>query len=217
MDLFLIRHGESTKNTRENCNDKLPEHMVSLTEKGVSECHGTGLFLKKYLIESGICIDNCVLWVSPFLVTRQSATIINSYLGINDVREDYSLIEQRHGLFTDRAMQRNRMLFKDEFEFYENYLNNNGEFYAKLPQGEAPMDVAIRTRQFLNMICLEEKNPIFVISHDITIKTIVMNAFNFSPEWFNQEENMLNGSIRLINNKEMTDRLIHGGKTKRLQ
>lgn len=217
MDLYLIRHGESKLNTRENYNDKLPDNKVGLTENGIDQSYKAGIFLDSYLKENGVDIENAVMWVSPFLRTRQSAQIINSCLGIGDIREDYCLIEQNYGLFSNRSMERNKLLFNDEFEFYNNYCQNDGEFYAKIPQGESPMDVALRTRIFLEMIRSEKKDPVFVVSHGTTIKTIVMNTFNYSPEWFNAEPTMQNCSIRIINKDAMVDDYIYGGKKKRLQ
>ena len=214
MDLYLIRHGESKQDTRENFKDNLPNHKVSLTSNGIIQCDEAGLFLEEYLKKNDISIQNAVLWVSPFLETRQSAMAINHYLNIDDIREDYSLIDQNFGLFSNRSMERNKLLYKDEFELYNSYLQNDGEFYAKTPQGESPMDVALRTRQFLNMVYLEDRNPIFVVSHDTTIKTIVMNTFNYSPEWFNEEVSMDNCSIRIINKDMTTDNFIY---KKRLQ
>ena len=217
MDLYLIRHGESTQNARGSFNDKIPDHLIGLTDNGVKQCDDVGIFLKEYLEKNNIDIQNAVMWISPFLRTRQSANIINSHLNIDDVREDYSLIEQRYGLFGDRSLARNRMIFQHEFEFYDKYYQNNGRFYAKFPQGEAPMDVALRTRMFLNMVNLEEKGPLFVISHGTTIRTIVMNTFNYSPEWFNMEAPMENCSVRLINKDDKIDEYIYGGKIKRLR
>lgn len=217
MDLYLIRHGESTLDTKENYNDRLPDNKVGLTEKGIDQSYKAGIFLDSYLKENGVNVENAVMWVSPFLRTRQSAQIINSCLGIEDIREDYCLIEQNYGLFSNRSMERNKLLFKDEFDFYDNYCQNAGKFYAKIPQGESPMDVALRTRIFLEMIRSEKKGPVFVVSHGTTIKTIVMNTFNYSPEWFNAEPTMQNCSIRIINKDAMVDDYIYGGKKKRLQ
>lgn len=211
MDLYLIRHGESKQNTRENFDDRLPDHKVELTETGIKQSHKAGIFLESFLKENDIDINNAVIWVSPFLRTRQTFQIINEYLNFNDVREDYSLIEQRYGLFSDRSIMRNKMLFQDEFEFYNNYYQNDGKFYVKFPQGEAPMDVALRTRQFLSMINSEDKSPVFVLSHGITLKTIVMNTFMCSPEWFNAEPVMDNCAIRIINKDLNTDKYIYGG------
>lgn len=212
MDLFLIRNGESILDTKENYRLKVLEHKVYLTDNGVNQCHDAGKFLDSYLNESGINVDNASIWISPFMSSRQSFEIINSYLNISDVNEDYALVDQKLGLFSNISPERNRMLFKDEFELYDFYLKNDGEFYAKIPQGESPMDVALRTRQFLNMISFEKKNPVFVISHDTTIRTIVMNTFNYSPEWFNRESSMDSCSIRLINKEKTIDNYIYGGK-----
>lgn len=217
MDLYLIRHGESKQNTKENYTEKLPSHKIPLTERGIKQSNDAGIFLKNYLTSNNIEIENAVIWVSPFLRTRQTAQIINNYLNISDIREDYSLIEQRYGLFSDRSVLRNKMMFENEFSYYDNYYQNDGKFYAKLPQGEAPMDVAIRTRQFLNMINEDNKKPIFIISHGTAIKTIIMNTHLYSPEWFNKEPVMDNCSIKIINKDKHIDKFIYGGYAKKLQ
>ena len=50
MKLFLIRHGESMQNTKENQLIGLPDHKVYLTKKGKEEAFQAGNFLKEYLI-----------------------------------------------------------------------------------------------------------------------------------------------------------------------
>ena len=45
MRIFLIRHGESIQNTRENFTN-LPDNKVSLTQKGHEEADQCGKFLK---------------------------------------------------------------------------------------------------------------------------------------------------------------------------
>ena len=215
MDLYLIRHGESKQNTRENYSVGLPDHKVELTETGIRQSHDAGLFLKNYIDSNDLNIRNAVVWVSPFLRTRQTANIINNYLNIKDVREDYSLIEQRYGLFSDTSIQRLKLILQKEFKHYDNYYQNEGKFYAKLPQGEAPMDVAIRTRMFLNMIASENRSPVFIVSHGTTIRTLVMNTFHYSPEWFNNEPNMDNCAIRLISDDRSKDSFIYGGYCKK--
>ena len=49
MKLFLIRHGESMQNTKENYSIGLPDHKVYLTEKGKEEAKLAGEFLKEYI------------------------------------------------------------------------------------------------------------------------------------------------------------------------
>ena len=202
MKIFLIRHGESMQNTKENYNIGLPDHKVYLTERGKEEAKSAGEFLKKYIIDNKIDISNSVMWVSPYTRTRQTASIINNILGIKKVKEDITLIEQQYGLFSDKEIEKIKELYPEQFKFYDNYYQNDGKFYAKLPQGESPFDVALRTKQFIDTIYRDKEDVLFVVSHGTTIKTIVMNFFHYSPEWFSSELTPGNCSIRVIDSNE---------------
>lgn len=37
MHIFLIRHGESITNTGENYKERVPDHLVTLTEEGIRQ------------------------------------------------------------------------------------------------------------------------------------------------------------------------------------
>lgn len=205
MKIFLIRHGESMQNTKENFSIKLPDHKVYLTDKGKKEAERAGNFLKGYCLEHNIDLSNSVLWISPYERTRETARIINSHLNISKQKEDIALIEQRYGLFSDREISEIREKYPVEFAFYDNYYRNDGKFYARLPQGESPYDVALRTRQFIETIYRDKEDTLFIVSHGITIRTFVMNFMHYSPEWYNRELNPSNCSIRLIDtDKEPT-------------
>ncbi|MBR3199125.1 MAG: histidine phosphatase family protein [Bacilli bacterium] len=214
MELYLINHGESIKDTHANFSLGLPDHQIYLTEKGLEQVNETGIFLSDYLNKNDVDIENAVMWISPFLCARQSAKIINKHLGIDNVIEDYLLIDQRHGLFSNKSEGRRRMEYEMEFKHYDNYFQANGEFYVKLPQGDSPLDVAVRTSMFLNMLSKSKNNPVFIVSHDTTIKTIIMNTFHYLPSWFNNERKMKGGSIRLINDNGCE--CVYGGYVKRL-
>ena len=198
MKIFLIRHGESMQNTKENYSIGLPDHKVYLTEQGKEEARLAGEFLTKYISDNDIDLSNSVLWVSPYTRTRETASIINESLGIKKIKEDVTLIEQQFGLFSDKEIELIRELYPEQFAFYDNYYQNDGKFYAKLPQGESPFDVALRTKQFINTIYRDKEDVLFVVSHGTTIRTIVMNFFHYSPEWYNSEPTPGNCSIRLI-------------------
>ena len=219
MKIFLIRHGESMQNTKENYSIGLPDHKVYLSERGKDQAKQAGEFLKKYTEEQGIDLSNAVLWVSPFTRTRETAELINQSLQIQKVKEDITLIEQQYGLFSDKEISKIKELYPEQFAYYDNYYQNEGKFYAKLPQGESPFDVALRTKQFINTIFRDEEEVLFVVTHGTTIRTFVMNWFHHSPEWFNAEPNMENCSIRLIEseNRQSTDEYIYGGPVKKLK
>lgn len=202
MKIFLIRHGESMQNTKENYSIGLPDHKVYLTDKGKEEAKEAGIFLKKYISDNKIDLSNSVMWVSPYTRTRQTASIINEVLNIKKVKEDITLIEQQYGLFSDKEIERIKELYPEQFNFYDNYYKNDGKFYAKMPQGESPFDVALRTKQFINTIYRDSEDVLFVVSHGTTIRTIVMNFFHYSPEWYNSELTPGNCSIRLIDSND---------------
>ena len=218
MKIFLIRHGESMQNTKENYSIGLPDHKVYLTDKGREEAKLAGLFLKSYIESNNIDLSNSVMWVSPYTRTRETASIINDILKIKKVKEDITLIEQRYGLFSDKEISKLRELYPKEFAYYDNYYQNDGKFYAKLPQGESPFDVALRTKQFIDTIYRDKEDVLFVVSHGTTIRTIVMNFFHYSPEWFNKELNPGNCSIRLINanDKNNTEEYIYNPPKKKI-
>lgn len=212
MELFLINNGDYVK---EYYKSDLPDHRICLSDEGKKQSIDAGIFLKKYLDNNEISIKNAVIFISPFLRARQTAELINDSLLIDEVREDYALSEQNLGLFGDQSIGRNQMLFQREFNLYNNYLQNGGKFYAKNPQGESPMDVALRTRMFLDMASNLDYHPIFVVSHNTAIKTIVMNIFHYSPDWFNMEEDMKHCSIRHVTYDD--DEYIYGGPIKKLK
>lgn len=218
MKIFLIRHGESIQNTKENYTIGLPDHKVYLSGNGKIQAQRAGIFLKDYIKENDIDLTNATLWISPYERTRETARIINEHLQINNIKEDITLIEQRYGLFSDKAIELIKNMYPEEFKFYDNYYQNDGKFYAKLPQGESPYDVALRTKQFLETIFRDSSDTLFIVSHGTTIRTIIMNWFHYSPEWFNAEPNMNNCSIRLINseNRKSTEQYIYDGPVKKL-
>jgi 2,3-bisphosphoglycerate-dependent phosphoglycerate mutase len=211
MKIFLIRHGESMQNTKENYNIGLPDHRVYLTEQGKEEARLAGEFLKKYIEDNNIDISNSTMWISPYTRTRETASIINSILNIKKVKEDITLIEQQYGLFSDKEIAKIKEMYPDQFEYYDNYYQNDGKFYAKLPQGESPFDVALRTKQFIDTIYRDKEDVLFVVSHGTTIKTIIMNFFHYSPEWYSKEITPGNCSIRLIDTdrKDNTEKYIY--------
>ncbi len=207
------------QNTKENYKIGLPDHRVYLTDQGKKEASLAGEFLLSYINSNNIDLSNSVMWVSPYTRTRETASIINEKIGIIKVKEDITLIEQQYGLFSDKDIEKIKLMYPEQFAFYDNYYQHDGKFYAKLPQGESPFDVALRTKQFINTIYRDSEDVLFVVSHGTTIKTIVMNFFHYSPEWYSCEPTPVNCSIRLIetDDKISTEKYIYNApKIKKL-
>ena len=183
MHIFLIRHGESVANTGENLVRRIPDHLVTLTERGREQARLTGEWLAAYCREKGIDLSRARIWQSPFVRTRETAAEFNKALGITDIREDITLTEQQFGLFDAITDEERRTLYPNEYAEYMRQINNCGRFYARLPMGESPFDVAIRVHQFMGTIYRDyEKHGIdtlFVFTHGTTLRTFLLRWFHF--------------------------------------
>lgn len=202
MHIFLIRHGESISNTGENYAARIPDHLVSLTERGREQAEAGGRFLAEYCEKNGISTAGARIWRSPYLRTRQTADCFNKYLKIDDVREDITLTEQQFGLFDAVPEERWGELYPNEFAEYCRQKDGYGKFYARLPLGESPYDVAIRVHQFMGTIYRDyEKHgtkTLFVFTHGTTLRAFLLRWFHYSPEWYHEEPNPKNCGIREI-------------------
>ena len=202
MHIFLIRHGESKANTGENFGNRLPDHLVGLTEKGKEQAEEAGKWLAGYVAGKGIDLTHARIWRSPYLRTRETSEIFNKYLKIADIREDVTLIEQQFGLFDSLPEKMWAEKYPNEYAEYVRQQSNQGKFYARLPLGESPFDVAIRIHQFLGTIHrdLEKEgtDTLFVFCHGTTLRTFLLRWFHYSPEWYHDEHNPKNCWIREI-------------------
>jgi len=202
MRIFLIRHGESISNVGENYVNRVPDHLVSLTEKGKQQARENGEWLAKYCREHNVNMTKARIWRSPFLRTRQTCDEFNKSLNITDIREDITLTEQQFGLFDAIPYEEWGKLYPNEYAEYQRQLANYGKFYARLPLGESPFDVAIRIHQFMGTIYRDyEKHGIdtlFIFTHGTTLRTFLLRWFHYSPEWYHEEHNPKNCWIREI-------------------
>lgn len=206
MHIFLIRHGESKVNVGENYDIRLPDHMVSLTDKGKSQAFEQGIFLANYCKEKGIDLSKARIWRSPYLRTRQTSEEFNKSLHIDDIREDITLIEQQYGLFDSVPEEDWGIKYEVEYDEYLRQVQNHGKFYARMPHGESPFDVSIRVHQFIETIRKDEalhgEQTLFVFTHGTTLRAFLLRWFHYSPEWYQKEHNPKNCWIREVIDQE---------------
>ena len=202
MHIFLIRHGESVANAGENYVKRLPDHLVSLTERGKEQARENGEWLANYCRERSVDLSRARIWRSPYLRTRQTSEEFNKFLNITDIREDITLTEQQFGLFDSVPEEKWGELYPDAFAEYTRQRANYGKFYARFPLGESPFDVAIRVHQFMGTIHRDyEKHGVdtlFIFTHGTTLRTFLLRWFHYSPEWYHEERNPKNCWIREI-------------------
>ena len=202
MHIFLIRHGESIANVGANFEKRIPDHLVTLTENGIAQAQENGKWLADYCKLKNIDLSKARIWRSPFMRTRQTADEFNKFLGITDIREDITLTEQQFGLFDSIPESDWEKLYPNEYFEYKRQCSNLGKFYARVPLGESPFDVAIRVHQFTGTIYRDlEKSGVdtlFVFTHGTTLRAFLLRWFHYSPEWYQEERNPKNCWIREI-------------------
>lgn len=202
MHIFLIRHGESVSNVGENYEKRIPDHLVPLTEEGRRQAKEAGEWLLDYCKRTGVDLQGARIWRSPFLRTRETSEEFNRSLGITDIREDITLTEQQFGLFDAIPYEKWGELYPREYEEYCRQLANQGKFYARLPLGESPFDVAIRVHQFMGTIHRDYAKhgvkTLFIFTHGTTLRTFLLRWFHYTPEWYHEERNPKNCMIREI-------------------
>jgi 2,3-bisphosphoglycerate-dependent phosphoglycerate mutase len=202
MHIFLIRHGESISNTGENYVNRIPDHLVSLTENGIEQARRNGKWLADYCAKNNIDLSKARIWRSPFLRTRQTCDEFNRFLKIDDIREDITLTEQQFGLFDSVPREEWDKLYPAEANEYKRQIFNYGKFYARPPLGESPFDVAVRIHQFMGTIYRDfDKHGVdtlFIFTHGTVIRSFLLRWFHYSPEWYHDEKNPENCHIREI-------------------
>ena len=88
MKIFLIRHGETFANIKADTyfNDRVPDHLVTLTDNGLQQADMAGNWLKDYCEQNAITLDNARIWRSPYYPpTSKKFTI--GYRRLSLVRE----------------------------------------------------------------------------------------------------------------------------------
>ncbi len=150
----IMRHGEAESNVR-GIVSYATGAVTPLTPKGVEQVKKAAQDLKDTKID--------LIYVSPFLRTRQTADIVAEVIGLPQVNivEDERLIDLNSGIFEGKK-------WEEYFDFYQE--NQESRFTVPPPGGETMGEVRKRTGDFLYHIehTLEGKN-ILIIAHGATI------------------------------------------------
>ena len=96
--IILVRHGESEGNVDDTVYERVPDHRLSLTDRGFEQARQTGEVLRTLL--DG---DSVEAYVSPYLRTRQTFAALALPVAERDVRVEPRLREQDWANFQDPA------------------------------------------------------------------------------------------------------------------
>ncbi len=202
MKIFLIRHAESIANIDENYVKRLPDLIVPLTDNGLKQAEKNAQWIYEYCKKYKIDLNSSIVYCSPCVRARETSRIFNKYLKIKNIVEDITLVEQQYGMFDALPKEKWAENFPQEYNEYVRQTSNKGSFFARLPLGESPYDVAIRINQFFDKIVKENKengiDNFFIFTHGTTIRAFLLRWFNYSPEWYHEQKKPGNCWIREI-------------------
>eukprot|EP01124_Arcella_intermedia_P005024 TRINITY_DN12924_c0_g1_i1.p1 TRINITY_DN12924_c0_g1~~TRINITY_DN12924_c0_g1_i1.p1 ORF type:complete len:364 (+),score=61.97 TRINITY_DN12924_c0_g1_i1:11-1102(+) len=206
VELVLVRHGRSEGNDNPQTFASKSDHAIPLSSSGKEESRIAGQQIAEYYkrkFPKGPASDwKCSIWTSTYKRARETAEIIKEEAKewVTDVKESIFLVEQQYGLFEGIDWTRDEKAFPKELEYYNRCYERGGLFWAKVPMGESRFDVCQRAFQCLGLIHDDAKsnhiNSVIIVSHGVTLKALMMCYFNLTPEWFEEEKNPHNGSVR---------------------
>jgi 2,3-bisphosphoglycerate-dependent phosphoglycerate mutase len=221
--IYLIRHAESVANLDQRLNELLPDHGISLSPEGRRQAEETGGILRSILLESpsvreareaGRPMPPIRMWRSPYLRARETSEGLLTGLGgfardgglILDICEKSQLREQEYGLFDGIPDDDLPKAFPREYALYKKAKDHGGRFWAPMPMGESPCDVAERVHAMFGTFHRDAErhdiHDIIVVSHGVTIRAFVYAWIGYDWEWYETQKNPGNCSIRLLENGE---------------
>lgn len=208
MRILLVRHGQSMGNVDKSVHMNMADHAISLSEKGKLQAIEAGNavdeFYRHASMTQHVSPNSVRMWVSPYLRTEQTANGIQvgAKRWIKDRRQDVALVEQQFGLFDGVSDEDLPKRFPDEHAHYEKCMKFQGRFWAPMPLGESRFAVALRVKSMFGSIKRDEEqdgiNDIVVVAHGVSIRAFVMQWCHKTVEWFEEEKNPYNCSVRLI-------------------
>jgi broad specificity phosphatase PhoE len=205
VEFLLVRHGESEANVHPELYSTVADHAVKLSSRGEEQAKEAGLQIKRYFENTYKKQSDqfrCRIWTSTYKRARQTAELIKEHAGdwITDIRESIFLVEQQFGLFegVDWANGSVDQIFPRELAHYNKCATFGGRFWARVPMGESRFDVCRRVYNCLPPIYEDGIEHVIIVSHGVTLRAFVMCYFNRTPEWFEEEPNPTNCSIKLI-------------------
>ncbi|MDD2627854.1 MAG: phosphoglycerate mutase family protein [Clostridia bacterium] len=202
-NIYIMRHGISEGNLRKVDSNKYTiDSSIKLAEQGISDVKKAGQFLSKEVS------DETVMWVSPFLRTRQTAEVILNKLeceGIKGIqyKEEPNLIEEDFGNFDFHFYDKWKYISPHSWMVNQaKYEDPVGRFYARMEGGEAPIDAYNRMAMFV-MTRLERSNykNNIIVTHGLASMLLITFLLEKPVEFLFTESLPQNASIRKVSCK----------------
>lgn len=173
MKLVIVRHGQSTDNVTRTISGL----SSPLSDIGREQAKS----LRQKLVEIGIKFE--AVYSSDMLRASETATLICTEIGIEDIVYDKRLREGDAGILTGKRIDD---LTKEEKEIFDSSLVNLDE---RIPGGESNNEQMMRTKEaFLEIVENHaEDSTILIVGHGGTLYHILKRTLDILPEideWF---------------------------------
>ena len=186
--IILVRHGESEGNVDDTVYETVPDHALSLTDRGIRQATATGERLRDLLDGESVMV-----YASPYVRSKQTIEALDLGVGLDDVRFEPRLREQDWANFQDPADVAAQKARRDEY----------GHFYYRFTHGESGSDVYDRVSTFLesmfrNFETHSAPRNLLIVTHGLTMRLFCMRWFHWSVEYFEALQNPANGDVVVL-------------------
>ncbi len=196
--IILVRHGESEGNADDTIYERVPDHRIGLTPRGLEQARATGERLRA--IVAG---EPLVVYASPYHRVRQTLEALALPVTDYDVRVEPRLREQDWANFQDPADIAEQRRLRDRY----------GHFYYRFAAGESGSDVYDRVSTFLESMHrtferVGAPGNVVIVTHGLTMRLFCMRWFHWSVEYFESLDNPDNAApMVLARQTDLTYRL----------
>lgn len=190
--IVLVRHGESEGNRDDTLYERVPDHALALTERGLRQSEEVGKRLRDMFGDEGVSA-----YVSPYRRTHETFAALGLPPGHVRVREEPRLREQDWGNWQDRADVRRQKAYRDAY----------GHFFYRFAQGESGADVYDRVGAFLESLWrsferADHPPNVLLVTHGLTMRLFCMRWLHWTVADFESLSNPGNGEYRALELKE---------------
>lgn len=185
MNIFIIRHGQSTANARTTGED-IPDKQIDLTEKGVEQARICGKHIVEYCAKNDISLQSSIMISSPYKRARVTADLINDSLQLPQ-KIMYGLSEYQKGLeYQDIKISQSHLLE----EIYNNICEKIDSIH------ESPVEIILRAKSLLNSLKNLNYENIFIVSHYGFIRALDIALLNKPVSTYFNGPKIKNCSVR---------------------
>jgi broad specificity phosphatase PhoE len=186
--IVLVRHGESQGNVDESIYERVPDHALKLTERGLAQALVAGTEIRAAVGDRPV-----QAYVSPYVRTRQTYLALGLDPAHTRVMEEPRLREQDWGNLQDVEDIREQRKARAAY----------GHFFYRFTRGESGADVYDRVGSFFETLHRNFERPdyppsVVLVTHGLMMRLFCMRWFHWTVDEFEALSNPDNGELRTL-------------------